>query len=691
MNPIRWLKAANRRRIERRRARRRAQRPEPAITPLHFLVGPEEAVDPTRIRFTHHEAPDVTVIIPSYGKYEMTLRCVASIHRSAPRCAVEVLVIEDASGDLAIGQLAQIEGLRYVSNPKNLGFLRSCNHAASLARGRYLHLLNNDTLVMPDAIDALVRLLDADATIGMAGSKLLYPDGRLQEAGGIIWADASGANFGRGKHPDRPEYNYVREVDYISGASILLSKPLWDSLGGFDEHFLPAYCEDSDLAFRIRRAGLKVVYQPLSAVVHLEGVSHGTDEQAGIKAYQVVNQAKFKARWREVLKTTHAQHPAHGPGENHLRARDHSTSRKTLLVIDHYVPEPDRDAGSRTMFEFIHSMVKLGWQVKFWPDNMHRSAYTAALQQMGVEVIYYPHEVSFPDWIGRYGQYIDSVLFSRPTVAPRFIPLVKKASSARLYYYGHDLHFAREKLQQQLTKQGKPDSYSATQKAEMAVWKTVDVVLYPSPDEADLVSVLDPTVRAEVLLPYAFDRFIHREAAPRAEHMLFVAGFQHTPNVDAAVWFVREILPLVRLKHPALMLHLVGSNPSDTVKQLANAHVKVTGFVTARELAAYYDQARVAVVPLRIGAGIKLKVVEAMQEGLPLVTTPIGAQGLKGFDRIVPVTDTPQAFADAVLRLLEDDAAWLAQTEAQHEYVKARFSRTEFQSNLLRLFGTAQR
>jgi GT2 family glycosyltransferase len=120
-----------------------------------------------------------------------------------------------------------------VRNEKNLGFLKNCNHAASHARGKYIHFLNNDTEVKQGWLSSLVRLMESDGSIGLSGSKLVYPNGKLQEAGGIIWNDASGWNFGNRQNPEMPEFNYVKEVDYISGASMLVRKSLWEELGGF--------------------------------------------------------------------------------------------------------------------------------------------------------------------------------------------------------------------------------------------------------------------------------------------------------------------------------------------------------------------------------------------------------------------------------------------------------------------------
>jgi len=644
-------------------------------------------IDPATLVVPFAETPEVSVIVPTYGQLDYTLSCLASIAQHVPEAAIEVLVIDDAyphppprHGEPPT-PLHAVRGIRLIRNDTNLGYLRSCNAAAGQARGRHLYLLNNDTQVLPGWLDPMLTLLRARADAGMVGAKLLFPDGSLQEAGGIIWRDASGWNFGRHEDPTHPVYNYVREVDYCSGAALLIERALFQRMGGFDERYAPAYFEDSDLSFRLRQIGLKTLYQPASRVVHFEGASHGRDETVGIKACQVVNRRRFIDAWEPALAADHFQ-----SGQHVLRARDRARHRQVVLVVDHLVPEPDRDAGSRTIEGFLRAMLDDGMVVKFWPHNQcYSPGYTERLQQMGIEVLFGPSVKGFEEWMCTNGAEIDTVLINRPDVAEDVLPAARRYCSGPIVYYGHDLHFRRMRRQAELTGDDRLARAAARmEERECRLWRQFDLSLYPSSEEADIARAMQPDARFRAVIPYGFATFDARDEPPPGDEIVFVGGFAHPPNEDAAAWFVEQVLPLVHQQAPTAHLSIIGSNPTETVRALAeHPRVTVRANVSADALRAAYDRARVATVPLRCGAGVKLKVVEALQAGLPLVTTPVGAQGLSGLWSIAAVETDPAAFAAAVVALLRDDDAWRRQSAAQLAYVAERFSTKAMADSLL--------
>jgi GT2 family glycosyltransferase len=673
---VAWLRKKNRQRLEKRQASRRRKAPS-----LCAHVDFEEQIDPASLTFVLPEHPDVSIIIPGYGKADVTLRCLKSLLTSNIACSYEVIVVEDASADPSAELLRQVSGVRLIWNPQNLGFLRTCNHAAQQAHGEYIYLLNNDTILLSGSLDTLLETARSRPDAGIVGSKLIYPDGRLQEAGGVVWSNGDAANYGRGWDPTDPRFSYAREVDYISGASILIHRERWNEMGGFDERYVPAYYEDTDLAIRFTKAGRPNLLEPKSVVVHCEGVSNGTSTDSGIKAYQVVNREKFLAAHSDFLRRTKGH-----SGDLSYRAIDGLKHRKGLvLIIDHYLPEPDVDAGSRNMMEFVRTLLSLNYVVKFWPQNLQGNPkYVQMLEELGVETFRGPYQVSFKDWVANNGKDITHVLLSRPTVAPYYFDDIRRCTNAKVIYYGHDLHFARLEMEAKVKQSAEIEVCAEKMKrTEFDIWSKSDLVLYPSQEEVDSVRKIAPDVAAQFVPPFQFDRFVEKSEPNAGREILFVAGFQHAPNVDAALWLVHEVMPNVWKDCPDAVLYLVGSKPTDDVRALAqDGRVVVTGGVSAEVLEQHYTTARVSVVPLRFGAGVKLKVLETMQFGVPLVTTTVGLQGLPGVADALIATDRPEQIAAELIHFLSSDAAWLARSAAQTTYVRRQFSTDRMRQRL---------
>jgi GT2 family glycosyltransferase len=638
---------------------------------------------PEAIRLPRPEAdPVVSILITSYGQVPLTLRCLAALAADDPGVPVEILLSDDAAPDPDTASLARVRHLRLSRNPERLGYLRSVNALAAAARGEFLLLLNNDTEPRPGAVAAMLALLRARPDAGAVGAKLLWPDGRLQEAGGIVWRDGSAWNWGRGEDPERAEFNYVREVDYCSAAALMIPRAIFAALGGFDPAFAPAYCEDSDLAFRLRAAGYKVLYQPEAVVVHVEGASHGTDPTQGGKLHQTLNRARFLRRWGAELAARHAPN-----GQRVLRARERGFGRPLVLVVDHYVPEPDRDAGSRTVAGFLEALADSGAMVKFWPANgADTPGYAAALRRRGVDVL--TGAGSLPRWLARHGDELDLALLSRPEVALEALPALRRLSRARIVYYGHDLHFHRLRLAARRAgpRDTKGDAAAARmERIERWVWREVDRVLYPSDAEAITAAGMEPGIDARTVPAFGFAQFGAERDPPAGADILFVGGFAHPPNAEALDWFVGAILPRIRAVVPAARLVIAGSHPTQAVRALVGPGIVLHADVSAAALRDLYAAARVAVAPLLVGAGVKLKVVEALAEGTPLVTTPIGAQGLSGLP--AGIAASAEAFADAVAVLLTDDAAWRARNRAALAYARAELGMDAMRRGVLAAVG----
>lgn len=635
--------------------------------------------------FPVSKKPLVSIVIPVYNQWEYTYKCLQSILENTSDVDYEVIIANDLSTDETKNIDDYVKNIKILCNSNNLKFLRNCNNAAKYAIGKYIHFLNNDVVVHPKWLSSLISLAEQNSDIGIVGSKLIYPDGRLQEAGGIIWNDATGWNFGRLDDPEKPEYNYVKETDYVSGASLLISKDLWDKLGGFDELFFPAYFEDTDLAFRVRQLGYKVVYQPLSVITHFEGISHGTDENSGQKRYQTINRQKFLDRWKEVLNTDHFNN-----AQNVFLARDRSKTKKQVLVIDHYVPHFDSDAGSRSTFSYVKLLVEMRFNVKFIGDNFFRhEPYTTILQQMGIEVLYGNfYATSVNKWIIENGHYFDIVIVHRMHIAPKYLDVLKKHTHAKLAYVGHDLQFLSSQRKYELTQElSYKQDVEKFKSIEKRIFNTVDIILPFSSYEAPYITKIVPDKIVKTIPVFFFDNvFENKYQFNERKDILFVGGFGHPPNVDGICWFVKEIFPLVQKANEGIKLYIVGSKPTEEVKGLVSDSIIVTGYISDEELGLFYNRCKVAVLPLRYGAGVKGKLLEALYHQIPTVITEVAAEGVPDIEEYSLISRSPIEFAENINILCSDEQLWHDYSSRGKELILKNYSKEAAKKILSKIF-----
>jgi glycosyltransferase involved in cell wall biosynthesis len=399
--------------------------------------------------------------------------------------------------------------------------------------------------------------------------------------------------------------------------------------------------------------------------VHHEGRSHGRELTSGIKAYQVINQHRLFERWQSVLERDHYPN-AH----NILRARDRSFEKHHVLVIDHYVPQWDRDAGSRSMYEIIRVLLEDGYSVTFWPDNLWQDPiYTPKLQALGVEVIYGSQfKDRFAEFFAERANFYDSIFLSRPSVAEKYIDVIRDKSTAKIVYYGHDVHFLRMMAQDKIEGIGNNAQKIAEIKAlELSICNKSNVVLYPSTDEISFMKkIINKNVKSMQIPVYRFtEDEIHlgteawRRRIPLhgTVRLLFVGGFAHSPNVDGIKWFVDDVLPILKSRGLDIVINVVGSKPPVAVYDLQQSGAIILGFVTDKELHELYCNSDIVIAPLRYGAGVKGKVVEAMSKGVPVVTTDIGAQGLHGAREYLFIGNTAEEFATAIMEATVTETA----------------------------------
>lgn len=382
-------------------------------------------------------------------------------------------------------------------------------------------------------------------------------------------------------------------------------------------------------------------------------------------------------RRRRAQPAVHRSHPGDTVGVAAPQpAEAPSPGGGRMLIVEHSVPKPDQSAGARYTLSMIRALREMGWSITMWTyERNPGERYTEELEAMGLCVLDGRWPGSFAQWLEQDGAGLDHVMMLWPRVTRDLLPDVLRNTHARISYHGIDLHFARIALQAARLDDPFMEYESARHLAmERQIWRAVDVSVYLSQEEADEVLRLEPEVDARAISPYAFASFGEPAAPPATSNILFVGGFGHPPNGDAVHWFAAEVFPLVLARHPAARFVVVGSNPPPDIRALASPMIDVLGQIDDPALERAYATTRVAVAPLRFGAGVKGKVVEALAKGMPIVTTPVGAQGLPGIDGFVPIAEAPEQMAEAILRLLADDVAWMSQSQAQADHARQHYS-----------------
>jgi GT2 family glycosyltransferase/glycosyltransferase involved in cell wall biosynthesis/SAM-dependent methyltransferase len=643
----------------------------------------------TTISFDHVDDPDVSIVIPLYAHADLTRAALESIQQHTREIGYEVILVDDAADPATKALLKQVQGARTIVNDPNMGYLRSVKRGVDAARGRWLVLCNNDIEVQAAWLSALVDCGESHPDIAIVAPKFLYPDGSLAEAGGIIWCDGTGANYGRGGEPNGCHYEYRREIDYGSAAALLVRRDIWHRIGGFDERFEPMYFEDTDLCFEARARGLRVMFEPRARVVHAEGATAGVDESSGHKRHQQLNRAKFVRKWSEQLQAEHLpdDHKSLWLASN-LRRRPH------VFVADHRVPMWDRESGALRMRGILETLARLGCHVTFLPDNLMPSQpYTRELQRIGVEVLY---GIDVPGDLAQIFPSASLVILSRPEVAVRWLGLVREhAPEATVMYDTVDLHWLREARRAAVEDGAQADELVHSAKAD--AFREMELGLVRATD-ATIVVTDDERARVEEDVPEAVVHVLPNVNQGRAyvppptgrQGLLFVGGFEHPPNVDGARALVQDVMPLVWAELGEVHVTIVGSDPPPEIEALASPLVAVSGWVP--DLDPLIDSSLALAAPLSYGAGLKGKVTQAMAAGLPVVTTPVGAEGLDAIDgEHLLIGETPEELAERIVRVALDAQLWMRLSHNGQQRAAERCSPEVFTERLEQLLRDTRR
>jgi len=600
----------------------------------------------------------------------------------------ELIVVDNGSSDRTQELLERTTNIQIIRNQANMGFVRACNQGAAKARGEYLLFLNNDTHVLNGSVARLLETIQSDSNIGAVGGRLILMDGRLQEAGSIVWADGSCLGYGRGSSPFAPEYCFARDVHYCSAALLLTRRQLFVDLGMFDRRYEPSYYADVDYCMTVHAAGYRVMYQPLGTVIHQEFGS--SDRAQSAIDLQLKNQRIFVDKWSNSLSTFLPPEP-----KSVLAARDFNARKERALFVDDRIPDPALGSGYPRSYTMVTSLAAAGYGVTLFPLQFPEATepIRTDLQQKGVEVLYRsaagPLDLS--NYLKERPGYYDIILVSRPhnmrivrSVLDSVVgPRPKVIYDAEAIYAERDLARAR------LTGT-EVDAVAARRLVaeEVALTKGADCVLAVSDRDREIFTKHG----AENVHTVGFSIDPHQTASVQElrSDLLFVGAILRSPspNEDALLHFIDAIFPLI-LKDLDCRLLIVGTNESRAIKAHASERVVVTGRVN--DLGSFYARAKVFVVPTRYAAGLPFKLYEASGYGVPSVVTPLIAEqvGWRNAEELLVGAD-PEDFARKVVSLYTDNELWCRISSAAAKAVGRDCSREKFAADLNRAVNSLE-
>lgn len=642
--------------------------------------------------FTQDQNPEVSIIIPVYNQIRYTLNCLFTIEQFDGNIRKEIIIVNDNSTDQTLEFLSRIKGIKVINNAENLGFLKNVNKGIHEASGKFIYLLNNDVEVQNHYLSSLLEVFRSKKNVGAVGSKMIFSDNTLQEAGCLIFKNSEIITIGRREAIDTPKFNYLRKVDYCSGCSLIFQRvDAQGNLNLLDEAFLPAYYEDTDLCQRLKyEQYLDIYYQPNSEILHFENVSYTGNDDSGKELLMSKNREIFRQRWDKFL--TDGVFLAAGEINYNRHFK-----KPNFLFLEENMPKPDQDSGSRRFLEIIKILQKnnhkITLAVKHF-DEQTDQQYLRFFRGIGVEVCadyvtVNDKIVSVMDQVKECIRTVDIIWLFRPVGFDYWYKNIKKIIAGKsLVYDMVDLHYLRMERENKYIKVTK-DRHKLIKffrDREYFAMNTAHAVLSISDDEKKAVS--NNGVELNKIFTVSN---IHQAANAKPVEfaqrsgLLFIGGYNHLPNIDAVNFLYHEIMPLVWQKNSKIKIYIIGPDfPEDLKQSYSSENFQILGFQKSVDY--WFENSRIFVAPLRYGAGVKGKIGQSLEFKLPVVTTKIGAEGMNLEDRkTASISDeNPQHFADKILELYDDEELW--QTLHTNSLLPlASFSRESQEENIKKM------
>jgi len=580
---------------------------------------PEKEIKYQKLNFDVNPKPEVSIIINNCFRLDYLFNCLTLIKDNGKDQNFEVILLNNNENRFINNFLKNISGVKIISVANDVTYIELAKVVTDYVKGKYLHLINCDVQPKGNWLSPLIKILNEN-DFGAAGSKIISPSGLLRNTGNFINQHPIGVY----EHIKHPSFNFQREVDFNTSNSLMLSKAdfLKLDLGNLSSKNTSNFGQEIGFALKNKLNKISV-YQPLSEVISFSPLKNSIPNAT----QTVLPKAQIKS----------------------------------ILFIDDEIPAPDQDSGSNRIFQIMLLVKSLGYHVVFMPvTGIKREGYFEQMVYAGFEVLYqFPNRKGMIKILLKKMPEIEVAWLCKPHNNEQFKFIFDANKNCKWIYDTIDLHFLRMQREADLSKSETiMQEADATKELEINIAKQADVTLAITDDEKIILK--KEGIQNVAIIPNIHQLRIDRNAensCAERDGLLFIGGYLHKPNIDAAIWLVKEIMPIVWKSIPTLKVTLLGSNPTNEVLKLQSECVNVPGYI--HDVSSYFNNSKIFVAPLRFGAGMKGKIGQSLEFGLPIVSTDIGVEGIGLVDNenVIVANDTI-AFADKIVSLYNNEALW---------------------------------
>ncbi|MCZ8186617.1 MAG: glycosyltransferase [Beijerinckiaceae bacterium] len=631
---------------------------ENSITPAGMV---SDANLPARLKYVLERAQDLLkpFHVPGFARPSLSIIVVAgpglaethallrSLVEGERMRDYEIIVVDGNGGSdlVVLPFLVQGGGIRFVKTPGRISVFRAFALGLAQARGEDIVCLSGVASVAPTAIAVLRETLRQRGDGAIVGARLLSREGRVIEAGSRLEAFGNRVSIGRYESAEAMRFRILRASDDVSVHGFALRRALLEPVGGFEAAEAFGSLGMTHLCLALREAGKEILVQGGASIVV---------DDAGPAMVPGIERAQFIYRWGSWL-----------PRAGKSGAMPAAAPPRRALVIDELWPDAERDAASVAIISHAESLLRLGYDVEFLSTSPGGGTVRDAerLTLRGIFPVLGQENVT--GYLKSREDQFDVVYLHRFVTARDYIAACRSTQPrARLIYNIADLQHLRLRRQAEVENNERLREESQVLEAqEIAAMEAVDIVITHSADEETLIRSRVKKARVGQVLwnhPQA------REVAPFGGRsgMVFIGSYRHAPNVDAVTAFCNDLWPRIREKIEGAVFDVAGSHIEAAGFGTLGAGVALRGFVA--DAPAYLAQRRLMVAPLRFGAGVKGKFLLALSQGLPCITTVIGAEGIGLPPRLAEllVAADDDGFVQRVIRLYVNEGAWAEASEA---------------------------